>query len=785
MIVPVFLISAVLSTAAAGQESMITLSNHHVRLEVRHSGGTWQETYAAWTAGVWRTLLASGHPRRQEPSLMLDGRSWEPGFSQAVHHTLPNGDQSVLFTIEKSGTRLTKRVTLHGEDDYFRVEVTCSIAEPTGVSHILSTYAFVPDGAAEAHRCFPDFVFTPQLRPEEGDVIGDHTFRSPALILQRKTLFAALVPDITAIDVRDRQIQSAADVRVDSGSVPMVSYGLLPWVKRAHVYYSHADSMAVQLRDTTVRFGYFLFLRADAPEQCGYRRVVRFLWEEFGRKSLTSAPSPQQEPFSSYINKAWYRYLPQVALDTVYNGVPVTLLRQARLAWSNKLHSAADNDTWFNVWFNALRTAYGMALWGTASRDQRLTGQAERVLNLALAAPNPGGVAPTIFYLDSVGGHWVADHAWGGIRNGEYYAMFHNAWTGYWLLQWSDLVPARRTEILTYTRRFADFLCARQAPGGVIPSWYHPQSLEPAPEFRDENAETAGAALFLAELAHRTNDPRYRDAAVKALDYILHDIVPGHKWFDFETFFSCSRKPLGFFDEFTHQHPQNTLSMHQAAEACLVLEDLTGKRMYRDRGEEILDYLCLYQQVWSPQWLSCPLLGGFGVQNTDGEWSDSRQAYFAVTLMRYYQRTGRREYCERAVAALRAQFSLFESPDSPRTAENYAHGAADKLAGVTGLHWGTGSAVVSIHLLAPQFGDAYVNLRGEWGIGIDGCTVENTTLDGSTVQVRIRDDVHAPRAIRIVCDEPLRPAYRLVVNGRDQGVRPAEVLREGTMVNIP
>ncbi len=780
-----FLMTAVLSSAVAEQESLLVLHNHHVRLEVRRSLGAWRETYAAHAGGEWHTLLVSGHRLRPEPSVMHDGARWEQGFSGAALEVLPDGDRSILLVAAQSGSSVSKRIILHGQETHFRVEVACSLSAPAAISHILSSYSFVPDGVLDAIQSFPDFVFTPQLRPEENDVIGDHTFRAPAQMLQRKIFIAALVPDITAIDVRDRRIQSGADVRVDSISVPMLSYGLLPWSTRSHVYYMHTDSMAVSLRDTTVHFAYNLFLRGDAPERAGYREVVRFLWEEIGRKSLAAGAGPQMEPFSSYIHKAWYAYLPQIALDTVYNGVPVTLLRQGRLAWSNKLPPAADNDAWFNVWFNSLRTAYGMFLFGRTNGDQHLVGQAERVLNLALAAPHAKGIAPSIFYIDSLGGHWVADHAWGGIRNGEYLAMFHNAWTCYWLLQWSDLLPLRKKEILTYARGFADFLCAHQARGGVFPSWYHPETLEPAPEFRDENAETAGAALFLAEFARRSHDTRYRDAAVRAMEYIFREVVPRQKWFDFETFFSCSRKPLGFFDRFTHQNPQNTLSMHQAAEACLVLEQLTGNTMYAERGQEILDYLCLYQQVWSPRWLSCQLFGGFGVQNTDGEWSDSRQAYFAITLMRYYQRTARREYLERAVAAVRAQFSLFESPSSPRTAENYAHSAVDRLAGVTGLHWGTGSAVASIHMLPRQFGDAYVDLGGRWGIGIDGSTVEKVDVRQSMVSLQIRDDVHTPRTIRLMCGNVPHDRYSLRVNGRNLGTLSAKQLRNGTMVTLP
>jgi hypothetical protein len=352
------------------------------------------------------------------------------------------------------------------------------------------------------------------------------------------------------------------------------------------------------------------------------------------------------------------------------------------------------------------------------------------------------------------------------------------------LLQWSDLVPERRKEITSYVRPFAEFLVRHQQSSGVIPSWYHPQTLEPAKEFRDENAETAGAALFLAEFYRRNGGTKYLKAAERAMQYIFTSILPERKWFDHETFFSCSRKPLGFFDHYTQQHPQNTLSMHQAAEACYSLYKITGKKEYERHGVEIMDYLCLYQQVWSPKWLSCELFGGFGVQNTDAEWSDSRQGYFAVTLAKYYELTGNREYLERAVAALRAMFSLFESPDSPRTAENYAHSSEDRLAGVTGLHWGTGSSVVSIHIVRQQYGDAYVNVKDQWGVGIDGCRIPKVTVKASTINVEVLDNIAAPRSITMTFGQVSKKSYTVIVNGEKLGTFSKEQLRKGVDVAL-
>ncbi len=362
--------------------------------------------------------------------------------------------------------------------------------------------------------------------------------------------------------------------------------------------------------------------------------------------------------------------------------------------------------------------------------------------------------------------------------------MFHNAWTSTWLLAWADILPERRPEIMAYVSGIARFLIAHQERTGVIPSWYDPATGTPSPVLGHENAETAGGALFLARYALASGDTAARRAAVNAMAYVFGSIVPERKWFDFETFFSCSSKPIGFFDRFTGQYPQNTLSMDMTAEACGALFALTGDGRYIERGSETLDYLLLYQQVWSPGWLSRALLGGFGVQNTDAEWSDARQGYFALTLMQYYELTGRREYFERGVAALRAMFSLFESPASPRTAENYGHSGSDRPAGVTGIHWGTGSSVVSVHIISAAYGGAYVNVAGGWGTGIDGCTVRSVLVRGDTIDLRLTDDVGVRRSVEVKFGFAGRTSYAVVVNGEDRGRFTPGELERGIAVTL-
>ena len=762
------------SPLSAGRQSeeQLEIRTDDIRITVVQEQGIYRESYFARSGERWEKILVSGNPLRPDPALKLDGTAIDGGFRKAsvVNHT--GTKPSLVLVAETPQGILRKHIRLQSGSPFARVSVTGEFNNPVLMEYFLSTYTFVPGGPL-------DFVFTPQLRPDPDDIIGDHTFRAPALMMQRGALFAALIPDITTIDGKERVSRSGADVQVQESKTPMMSFGLLPWQKKDHVYYSHTDSLRAEIQSGKVEYGFYVNVSARAPPRRGFQEVARFHWREFGHPAFLRPEGPQSEPFSTYIRKAWHEFVPLVSLDVQYRGKAVTLLRQERLAWSNKLHKAANNDNWFNVWFNSLRTAYGMYVYAQQSGEENLKQRALGNLNLALLAPQKDGIAPSVFYYDSTGGHWVADHAWGGIREGKCYAMFHNVWTGFWLLQWSDLVPERRDDIIAFTGRLADFLVKHQKESGVIPSWYDPDTLEPVPEMRDENAETAGAALFLAEYYRRSGKQEYLESAERAMKYIFTAILPENKWFDYETFFSCSRKPLGFFDSYTGQHPQNTLSMHQAAEACLALYDLTGKDDYKDRGTAIMDYLCLYQQVWSPRWLSCELLGGFGVQNTDGEWSDSRQGYFAVTLIRYYELTGNREYFERGVASLRAMFSLFESPESPRTAENYAHAAADQLAGVTGLHWGTGSSVVSIHLIGKRYGGAYVDVGGMWGVGIDGCRIPSVSVERNVIRVELADNLATPRSVRLTFGNMREKDYEVLVNGKSVGRRETVVLERG------
>jgi hypothetical protein len=146
--------------------------------------------------------------------------------------------------------------------------------------------------------------------------------------------------------------------------------------------------------------------------------------------------------------------------------------------------------------------------------------------------------------------------------------------------------------------------------------------------------------------------------------------------------------------------------------------------------------------------------------------------------------TGKKEYFERGVAALRAMFSLFESPASPRTAENYGHSGLDRPAGVTGLHWGTGSSVVSIHLITRKYGDAYIDVRGKWGVGIDGCRIPRVNISGTTITAELLDNLSVPRTMHLKFGRVSRKAYDITINKKFLGHYSSAQLMKGIDVAL-
>lgn len=759
----------------------LVLENRLVRCELTRSEGGYSPKFFAHADDGWEEVARGARVRGFVEVSRGDGAIAVPLTQASI-----TGDTREVAEVELSGRTGPHAVTvslhLREGEKWFHVQVSDRVSGPTAVEYLRTTLAFSPGGRNQAESGPLDSVFTPLLRPADDMVIGQHVFRSPAAVLQKRGYSFALIPDLDLLDKNWRTLPGFLDLDTKSGDArPLVTYGMMRTAVQYHVFYRHDASMTESVQPGVLTFGFYLLLDAQAPPLQAYQEATHFIWQHWGSPLLHSNLWPQVIPFAGYAKYGYDFDFQYIWRDVVLSG--------EECGGSITGVLGTPGATWFQGWFNNLRTAYGMYIWGMRLGDDNLKAQARKTKRLVLNAPTKEGIFPALY--DYATGQWTGYHGQ-GTPSRNYYHTLDASWTAYWLLRWhEDLEPDQRS--VDFCRAYGDFLARVQQPSGAIPSWFDMDTLQPLELFR-EAAESATSGMFLAELYRVTGEQKYLDAARRCEQFIWREVVPRNKWFDWETFFSCSRKPVDFYDQHTQQYPQNTLSMHWSSELYRVLYLATGEARYLDRGCALLDYLSFYQQAWSPSFLSIYGLGGFGVQNTDAEWNDARQGVFATTYLDYYSLTGNPEYFERGIAALRSSFACMYIPEnrviSPRTFtreplgyadENYGHGGGDFPAGPTTFDWGTGSGLAGVAYAWLRYGDAYLDVARGQGFGIDGCSVRDVSVQGNRISFSLTSQLDEPPQVLVKFAGLTAAKYVLNVNGVEQ-TRTGEELEKGVVL---
>lgn len=699
----------------------VSIANSTIKVDIEDTAKLPSETFFVRSGNTWIPALST------RALMLVRTDAGMQACSIARAGTIKSG---LLVTGICPAGSFEQRISLTSDDDVLHVSTRLTLPQKEPIHSVEDRYDFLPERhrAVDEHVGPLDFVWSQNIKSEADDLIPTGGFKSPVVMMQQGEVFAGILPQLN-----DRHVETRAlDLDVTSGPRPWMSFGAIASEPHGHSYFRRSLSDSLTPIANVIEYQYSLVLSAQ-PASLGYRRVVRLLWERSGHPELLRSANEQQNvirpelaSFASWRYEAWNRYA-----DSVYTSFQCGAQTCGTLKSNRNFQGDWDHpepDAWFNAWFQALRTAYGWYLHGRSTNDAAMMAKAGSVLNLALSSPQKDGAFPTIYLVDQK--KWIPGDGWAGYSDS--YHAFSMSWTAYWMLRWADdLSPQRKPEILNFAKAYGDFLVAHQQASGVIPSWYYAASMQPRAEFRDFNAETAVSALFLATLGKDTGERRYIAAAENAMAFIVREVLPRQRWFDFETYLSCARKDYSFFDPWTAQYPQNNLAEIQAPQAMLALYQATGKREYLVRGRQMLDYLLLTQQVWSNPHFTPDLLGGFTTQNTDAEWSDARQSYAATLLSDYYQATGDMEYLERAVAAARSTFAV-----APW--ENWAHtGYLDEPGAMTGFHWGTGSAMTSVEIMQPLLGDALIDYKAGAGVGFDHCTIDDVQVRGNAISFRI------------------------------------------------
>ncbi len=586
----------------------------------------------------------------------------------------------------------------------------------------------------------PDFWWAPHLAPEPGNVIAQHAFRSPALIVQSGPLTVTIIPDLDLVG-RDPGNPWFMDMDAPAAQGRL---GLSLTEVSDHVLFRQVPGMTFAPGDVEIAF--FVAARRDSgPVRDPWADASRFLWERWARPLFLTGAEPVAAPLENYVRHtyrwafdSWGKFVWQeFAIGGRAVGAPQFIVNVSQSPNSPApWYQREFLSIWNQAWFSSLRSASGVFRYARRTSDDALRRKALLTKELALAAPVTDGLFPSVIRTDNVEvadgsikvrrprgwetAYWTnsdrspVDH---GISS-DWFHVLDMSWTALHMVRWfRELEPDRR--LLDYAAAYGDRLLKLQDAGGFFPGWLHPATHLPGPVM-NRTPETSLSVTFLLELAAATGRETYSAAALKAMDAVVKDIIPEGRWEDFETYWSCSPwgrdRCLGKKVERNAMHKQNTLSMFWTAEALLACYEATGERRYLDWGRRTLDELSMAQQVWQPPFIYVPALGGFGVMNADGEWNDSRETLFAELFLDYARETGNETYRERGLAALKAGFVMMYCPENPQvkamwekvypwfgpadygfTMENYGHGGRTSPEGegmgvFTIYDWGNGAA---------------------------------------------------------------------------------------------
>jgi len=605
----------------------------------------------------------------------------------------------------------------------------------------------------------PDFHWAPHLTPEEGLIMDQHCFRSPALIARSGGRLVAVIPDLDLM-LKGSPVRWYMDLNAmentlilgmgDSEVVPGQFYARKPGAA-----YSAGR----------VEFGFYLYLSTEEEDlRNPWRSILAFLWEKWGQPLFESGLpiAPDLEPYVRHTyNWAFDTWKDSVWQEFEWNGkkvgAPVFIVNVTQSPnYPGKISEREFRSIWNQAWFSSLRSASGLFRYTLRTGDEDLRQKALLTKELALSAPVNAGFFDTVIatemeWVEANGEKLKRSKGWGTAfwgnsdrnpvnrpsgqpRNRDAaaapYHVLDMSWTALLMLRWYEELEQDR-RLLEFAQNYADSLLLLQDEEGFFPAWLDKTSLSPL-GIIDQSPESSMSATFLLKLAEITGEEKYIGAGLRAVEAVGREIVPVGRWEDFETYWSSSSYGsgdlIGKKVVRNNMYKQCNFSMFWTTEAFWMAYQATDKRDYLLTGQQVLDEMLMTQASWQPPSMYVPVLGGFGVMNADGEWLDSRESLFAEIIVRYGLELDMEEYIQRGLAALRSSFVMMYCPENPQTKiqwekrypffgpedygftmENYGHGGrTDPEGGGMGVFtiydWGNGAAAEAYNRMRDHFG---------------------------------------------------------------------------------
>ena len=597
----------------------------------------------------------------------------------------------------------------------------------------------------------PSFHWAPHLTPTDRNVIDQHVFRSPALIVADDHQTLILIPDL---DIMQKGTPVRWYMDMDASSNTLI-LGMCNNHVSEHVLFERDQETTYPKGDIEIGF-YLMYSDSKEVLRNPFKKPLEFMWSRWGHAAYEKG-NPVKENLETYVKhtynwafNSWSENVwQQFELDGKKVGAPVFIVNVTQSPnYPGEINEREFRSIWNQAWFSSLRSASGLYRYARRTGNRELLAKANLTKELALSFPQRNGffygLIGTEMHEVEIDGKkynrskgWNT-YYWGNSNRNPYtwnpkespYHILDMSWTALLMLRWYDELE-KDARLLAYAEDYAMALLGIQYENGFFPGWLDLKTMQPM-DCLNASPETSLSVTFLLKLYELTHKEEYKRAAFKAMNAVIHEIIPVGKWEDFETYWSCSRygsdNLVGKKVLRNNMHKQNNFSMFWTAEALLECYRLTSNKEYLDYGQRTLDELLMTQASWQPPYMYVNVLGGFGVLNADGEWNDSRESLFSELIIQYGKLLGKPEYIERGYAALKASFVMMYCTENPQTKqqwekvhpffasedygfmmENYGHGGRTNPAGegmgeFTIYDWGNGAAAEAYNRILDKFG---------------------------------------------------------------------------------
>lgn len=595
--------------------------------------------------------------------------------------------------------------------------------------------------------------WVPHLHPGPDYVAGDESWQLPLAFLRAGEHALALVPEPAGRELR--RLPQA--LRVDP-ELRRIRHGLVAQQvemtgEGTGLY--RTDS-GVDVQGETLTFRHLLLPTGQAVPRRTFDDIVDGLFRRWSAPQLDGPGDAQ--PVS------WQRAAAQLTADAAARWADCRIAgKDLGLITSERREHGW--RTWFTWRYQPLRTAMALHRMAELTGDEHLQEQAEQTVRSLLLAPSRAGLPPALIDIDP-----VARQVQGGTDDGAdghagWIRTLDAVWTAYWRLRARQWLPNLSEQILAASRETTRFLLANQLANGAFPTFFDAEYLAPRRRVLfDDSAESAGAALFLAEYGAATGDGEALAAAGKTLQF-LDNLSQDSAWRDFEIWRHENSMPA---NATAAGGADGSIGWLFASFAAVRLAQVGGpdqRAAAAGSARRFLHRLATFQQVRVRAWHPEDLVGGISCTNLDSRWNDARTGLAAEAFLAGYELTGERIWLQRGALALRAVLHAPLTDDSALAA-------------------GAGAGAISSQLAAAQWGQGVVDVDGGFAQGLDAIWLSELRATEDEVWLQCSSDAGVASARLTFRGLGSRQGMVLNVNGKVLGFRSAAQLTAGVDVEV-